>query len=106
MWRWLEHISCLGYASQAAVASEYRGLTFTCSDSDFADGVCLTTDQSDVTGEDILYNRGIDDVDVTFNIIMLWVLAVAYRIIGYLGFWLLFRPMSAKQIIKSTFGCK
>ena len=62
MWRWIEHISCLGYASQAAVATEYRGLTFKCSDSDFAEGVCLTTDQSDVTGEDILYNRGMDDM--------------------------------------------
>merc|ERR1712008_163026 len=86
-WRWIEHLSCLGYASQAAVANEFRGITFTCSDAERDDGLCWNDD-------DVLSNRGMGDVDIAFNIIMLWVLAVAYRVVAFLGVWLLFRPMS------------
>merc|ERR1712087_16235 len=103
-YRWVSHISCLGYASQAAIANEYRGLVFTCSEQEIDDGLCQ--DPDGVTGEDILYNRGLDDVDGQFNIVMLWVLAVAYRLVAFLCFWLFFRPQSPKQIVKRTFACK
>jgi len=103
-WKWIAPLSCLGYASQAAIASEYRGLVFTCSDSEIEQGLCQ--DPSGITGEDILYNRGMQDVDIQFSIIMLWVLAIAYRIVAFFSFWLFFRNKSPKQIINATFSCK
>merc|ERR1711972_49769 len=83
------------YASQAAIANEYRGLVFTCSDQEIADGLCV--DPEGITGESILYNRGMEDVDIEFNIVMLWVLALAYRLVAFLCFWLFFRNQSPKQ---------
>jgi len=103
-WRWISAISCLGYASQAAIVNEYRGLVFVCNDEEIANGLCQ--DVNGVTGEEILYIRGMEDVDVQHNIIMLWVLAGAYRLVAFLCFWLFFRNQSAKQIIKNTFSCR
>lgn len=103
-WKWISDISCLGYASQAAIANEYRGLVFECSDDEINNGLCQ--DPDGVTGEAILYNRGMEDVDIKFNIIMLWVLAAAYRVLAFFFFWLFFRNQKPKQIIKNTFDCK
>ena len=101
-WRWISHLSILGYASQAAIASEYRGLVFPCSDKEIAQGFCI----GDITGEDILYNRGMENVNINHNIMMLWVLSFLYRFLAFIGFWLLFRNQPPKQIIKNTFGSK
>merc|ERR1711973_233995 len=38
--RWIEHISCLSYASQALIANEYGGLTFTCTQNEIESGLC------------------------------------------------------------------
>eukprot|EP01083_Nonionella_stella_P089411 249470_1 len=97
-------VSCMGYASQAAVANEYRGLVFMCTDDEIANGTCQ--DLNGLTGEKILYNRGMDDVDVMFNIIMLWVLAILYRIIAFICFWLFFRNHPPKQIIRNMCSSK
>ena len=101
-WQWISYISCLGYASQAAITNEYRGLTFPCTQKEIDSGFCT----EDLTGEDVLYIRGMENVDVQFNIMMLWILAIAYRIFAFLFFWLFFRNQPPKQIIKNTFGCK
>eukprot|EP01084_Bolivina_argentea_P263826 446696_1 len=101
-WRWIRHISCLGYASQAAIVNEYKGLHFVCSEWEMERGYCL----DDITGESIIYNRGMEDVDVMFNIMMLFILAAAYRVVAFFCFWLLFRNRSPGQIIKNTCGCK
>eukprot|EP01083_Nonionella_stella_P089412 249471_1 len=103
-WRWVNSVSCMGYASQAAVANEYRGLVFMCTDDEIANGTCQ--DLNGLTGEKILYNRGMDDVDVMFNIIMLWVLAILYRIIAFICFWLFFRNHPPKQIIRNMCSSK
>ena len=100
--KWIEHLSCMGYASQAAIANEYRGLTFTCSQSEIDLGHC-PSESGSIPGEEILYNRGLDDVDVFYNIAMLWVLSLGYRVVAFLGVWLLHRPLSPRQIIKNTF---
>lgn len=101
--KWIEYISCLRYAAQAMIANEYRGITFTCTQSEIDLGHC-TAESGQIQGEQVLYNRGMDDVDIYYNIMMLWVLAFGYRAIGFLGVWLLYRPMSSTQIIKNTFG--
>ena len=66
----------------------------------------LCEDEDGLEGKVILFNRGMEDVDIEFNIIMLWVLAVVYRIVAFFSFWLFFRNQSPKQIIKNTFSCK
>eukprot|EP01084_Bolivina_argentea_P270777 460508_1 len=103
-WKWISHISCLGYASQAAITNEYKGLIFVCSDSEIEANECQ--DPNGLPGEYILYNRGMENVNVQFNIIMLWVLAIAYRMVAFFFFWLFFRNQTPKQIIKNTFSCK
>merc|ERR1712154_338392 len=55
-WRWIEHVSCLGYASQAAVVNEYRGITFTCSQSEIDAELCW--DLNGVSGETVIASRG------------------------------------------------
>ena len=101
--RWIEYISCLSYASQAAIANEYRGITFTCSQHEIDLGLC-PNESGSIPGEDVLYNRGLDDVDVYYNIMMLWVLALGYRMVAFVAVWLLYRSVSPRQIIKNTFG--
>eukprot|EP01084_Bolivina_argentea_P128591 227278_1 len=101
-WRWIRYFSCLGYASNAAIVNEYRGLVFICTDDEMAAGDC----SGNLSGDDVLYNRGMEDVDVQFNIVMLWVLAAGYRVIAFICFWLFFRNQKPKQIVKNTFGCK
>eukprot|EP01084_Bolivina_argentea_P270778 460511_1 len=101
-WRWIRYLSCLGYASNAAIVNEYRGLVFICTPQERANGDCT----GDMTGEEVLYNRGLNDVDVAFNIYMIWVLTAAYRIVAFFCFWLFFRNQTPKQIIKNTFSCK
>jgi len=101
-WRWVNTMSCIGYASQAAVTNEYSGLVFHCTDSEIEGGVC--EDEKGMTGEQILYNRGMEGVDIAYNILMLWVLAVLYRFVAFVCFWLMFRNHSALQIIRATFG--
>ena len=103
-WRWISHISCLGYASQAAITNEYRGLVFTCTPQEIEEGLC--EDEDGIKGEYILYNRGMENVDVNFNIMMLWVLAVVYRVIAFLCFWLFYRNQSPKQVLNDTLSCK
>ena len=97
-WRWVNGVSFLGYASQAATANEYRGLIFTCSQEIINAGNCQ--DVNGLNGEQILFDRGIEDVDITFNIIMVFVLGLVYRIVAFFFFWILYRNHPPKQIVK------
>ena len=101
-WRWINKISCIGYASQAAVTNEYSGLEFHCTASEIVDGLC--ENEIGIMGEQILHNRGMAGVDITYNIMMLLVLAVAYRVVAFLFFWLWYRNHPPMQIFKETFG--
>eukprot|EP00485_Elphidium_margaritaceum_P002163 CAMPEP_0202704864 /NCGR_PEP_ID=MMETSP1385-20130828/17477_1 /ASSEMBLY_ACC=CAM_ASM_000861 /TAXON_ID=933848 /ORGANISM="Elphidium margaritaceum" /LENGTH=624 /DNA_ID=CAMNT_0049362977 /DNA_START=63 /DNA_END=1934 /DNA_ORIENTATION=+ len=85
LWKWVRYISCLGYASQAAIVSEYEGLVFECNEQEINDGLCQNV--NGITGEEIIYIRGLQDVDVMFNVMMLFVLAAAYRLLAFLFFW-------------------
>jgi len=101
-WRWISWISCIGYASHAAITNEYTGLVFTCTAQEVTDGLCEA--EGGIPGEQILYNRGMEGVDIGRNIMMLWVTAIAYRVVAFICFWLMYRNHSATQIIKATFG--
>ena len=103
-WKWISTISCLGYASQAAITLELTGLVFTCSQSEIDNGLCQ--DPDGITGGEILYNRGMENVDIWYNIMMLWILAVAYRMVAFLCFVLFFRNQQPSKIIKNMFSCK
>ena len=101
--KWFEQIDFLAYGTRAAIANEYRGITFTAGSSDSAFGVCWD-ENGEIPGEDILYLRGMGDIDIAHNIMMLWMLAFWYRVVAFLGVWLLYRPISTRQIIKNTFA--
>lgn len=83
-----------------AMVNEYDGLTFKCSPADEAAGECVFE-----TGEDILYLRGLEDIKISECIYLLIVMQAAYRIVGFVAFWLLFRNQSPMTIIRTTFGC-
>ena len=98
-WQWIKYISFLGYSSQAAIVSEYRGLTFDCSN--IPANECIFQ-----TGNDVLFTRGLQDVDVLSHIYLIIVLTVAFRILAFVAFWLLYRNKKPLTIIKETFCCK
>merc|ERR1712038_1331848 len=63
--QWIEYIGFVSYASQAAIANEYRELSFT---DDYQEMDAANCTSNVVSGEEILYSRGMDDVDIGFSI--------------------------------------
>ena len=56
------------------------------------------------SGEDVLYQRGLENVDIAYNLQMLFVWGTIYRFLAFLGMWLCYRNRKPWHIIKDTFG--
>eukprot|EP00762_Andalucia_godoyi_P008436 ANDGO_04685.mRNA.1 putative ABC transporter ATP-binding protein/permease YOL075C len=79
---YLNHISVLFYAAKVMAKNEFDGLSFTCNSSQQINGQCLYTRGQQVLD---LYNMG--NVDMTENIIVMFAVTLAYRIIAFGSLW-------------------
>jgi len=73
--RWIEIFSFMQYTYNALMVNEFKGLNFTCS----ADTFCLET------GQEVLVERSMGDVDMWEELGKLFALMVGFRILGYLA---------------------
>lgn len=77
-YRWIEKMSFMGYGVESATANEFRGLKFECSEEDQVIG-CIPD------GEAALERLGMNDVDIMFNVVIMLLMSLAYRAVGYFG---------------------
>ena len=98
-WRWFKNVSFISYATQAAMVVVFRGLKFKCTDEERQTSTCFYE-----TGEEVLKQRNINGTNVWFSILMLILLQLVYRIIAFIGVWLMHRGDSPLIVVKKTFG--
>lgn len=98
-WKWVQYISLFGYGTQGLIVNEYRGLDLDCTDNEILLGECFY-----LTGEDVLDDRGLDNVKISDCILYLIVLTIGFRIIAFIGVLFLFRPKPPKQIFRELFS--
>eukprot|EP01080_Neovahlkampfia_damariscottae_P012084 gene12084-5577_t len=76
---WIYYISLFRYSFQALVINEFTDQTFNCLDSELVSGNCPIT-----TGQQVLINRSMEHMNVWLNILTLWGIFFALRVLGYL----------------------
>ena len=98
-YRWIRHFSLFAHGTQACIVNEYRGLDFKCSQNQLDNNECFYH-----TGEDVLYVRGLDDVDIGDKMWALTGLLIGFHSIAFLGVLFLYRKKSSSQIFKELIG--
>ena len=98
-YRWISVFSLNAYGSQGAIVNEYKGLTLKCTADEVNTQQCFYT-----SGEDVLFVRGLDDVDVSTCIIGLLCLTIGFRLVALVGVLFFFRFKSPKRIFREMIG--
>eukprot|EP00164_Ancoracysta_twista_P004741 GFYU01006420.1.p1 GENE.GFYU01006420.1~~GFYU01006420.1.p1 ORF type:complete len:698 (-),score=217.27 GFYU01006420.1:165-2198(-) len=75
--QWVAELSFIKYAFEALMVNEMTGVTFTCADN---------TKNCVATGEEVLKNFGLEDVELWQSFTGLVVFVVAIHILGYIAF--------------------
>jgi hypothetical protein len=75
---WIERTSFFRYAFRSLVINEFSDITFKCRDSELINGICPIP-----TGDVILKELNFDGDTVGFNLIILFIMYLCFRIIGY-----------------------
>lgn len=90
-YRWLNNLSFIGFASEAAIKNEFVGISFTC-----LEGQTCAYEK----GEDYLAVLGLQDVNTWSNIGIIFAMILVYRLLAYLGLKFLHTGKSIREILK------
>ena len=102
-WRWVRYLSFMGYAGRSAMANEYRGLTFECTDKEIKDDECIY-DDGKLDGEDVLKERGVDDTDIAVSVVWIVVLNIAYRVLAFFAVLFMHRSVPVRVVWKNLWN--
>ena len=98
-WKWVRYFSLFAWGAQGCIANEYRGLEFKCTEEEITANECFYE-----RGVDVLYVRGLQNVDISNCVWALVGLIIGFRVAAFICVLFLFRTKSALQILKELIG--